>query len=143
MNLNNHTNYTMKNKLIKLWNKLFKLYVPKPEEFEIKVVPSWHSMNYVNFKYRASPRHRWKYIYHCKSPFLGLLEYDYTWEKVSFELGQGIFDAELNRWGSIEKIEAYEKAESEKYYKGVQSHKMQRQQVQENKQKAYERANKK
>lgn len=109
--------------------------------FKLKIVSSWFSEEYVVFKYTTNGIF-WKKIYCCQPPFLDLLEYNYTWEPLSFPLGSGNFEYEKEMFSTIEKIKEYEENEWKKYVKGNESLKRQRKEYKEKRLQALRRANK-
>ena len=74
--------------------------------FAIEVVPSWFSKDYVNFRYTNNGGITWNKIYGAHSPYLGYIDYYWTWEPVTYRLNINYpdFSRELEKWGSIEKI---------------------------------------
>lgn len=124
------------------YDKLFKDSNKSNNGFKIEVVTSWFSDKYVEFRYTTNGW-TWNYIYRAHKPFLGLLDYNWTWEKVSYRLGNGNFDAELSNWDSVEKINAYHKSQKERYEKGYADILRQRLEYRQERAAALNRANKK
>lgn len=111
-----------------------------PDKFKLRIVPAWFSSDYVQFEYTRNGK-TWHTIYTCSSPFLGHLDYNYVWERLSYRLGNGIFDHEKEKFSSYEKIKAYEEQQYKKYIDGNKDLERQREEIRERKKEAYKRAN--
>jgi len=109
--------------------------------FKLKIVESWFSKKYVEFKYTKNGIF-WKKIYCCKPPSLYHIDYDYTWEPLFYKLGNGNFDCEKENFSTYEKIKEFEKQEWEKYIKGNESLKEKRTEIYRKQMDALKRANK-
>lgn len=109
--------------------------------FKLKIVESWFSEKYVEFKYTKNGIF-WKKIYCCRPPFLGHLDYNYTWEPLCYGLGGGNFDCEKEKFSTYEKIKEFEKQQWEEYVKGNKSVKRQRNEMKQKQLEALKRANK-
>lgn len=113
----------------------------RPEDFKLKIVPSWFSDDNVSFEYTANGGWTWNYIYSARSPFLGFLKYNWTWEIVSYRLGDGKFEGEKIKWGSYKRIQEYHAKEMKEYEAGQASIERQRKELQQKKKDALRRAN--
>lgn len=108
--------------------------------FKLKIVRSWFSDEYVEFKYTKNGIF-WKKIYYCEPPFLGCLDNDYIWEPLSYRLGNGNFDYEKEMFSTYEKIKKFEEQEWKKYIEGNESIKRQREEMRQKRLDALKRAN--
>jgi hypothetical protein len=113
--------------------------------FEIEVVPSWFSKDYVSFRYTNNGGITWNNVKEACKPYLDHIDYDWTWEDVTYRLNvyEPDFSHELEKWGSIEKIEAWHKSEREIYEMGNKKVRERREEVRRNREEAYKKANKK
>ena len=98
----------------------------KKDKFKLKIVKSWFSDGYINFKYTTNG-FTWKYIHCHQESWLGLLDYDPTWEKLSYRFNfYSNFDYEKEKFSTAEKIKAYEAQEWKEYLNDMKSIKEQR-----------------
>lgn len=112
-----------------------------PEDFQLRIVESWFSNEYVQFEYSANGGRTWKTIYHAEPPFLGSINYDWDWKPLSYSLGNGNFRFEKEKFSSYQKILDYEKEQEKTYYEGQESIKRQRREIEERRLEALKRAN--
>lgn len=112
-----------------------------PEDFRLKIVESWFSENFIEFRYSANGGQSWKKIYYAKEPLLNRIDHDWEWKTLTYKLGSGDFSTEKKRFSSYQKILDYHKEQEEKYKKGQESHERKRKIEEEERLKALKRAN--
>ena len=116
-------------------------FTHNPEDFKLRIVPAWFSNDWINFEYSANGGRTWKKVYGAYPPFLGSADYDWKWEPVHYQLGNGEFTAEKGKFSSYQKILDFEKKEEIEYHNGVEAQELRRANIKKNKQEAYNRAN--
>lgn len=114
-------------------------------KFAVEVIPSWFSKDYVSFRYTNNGGITWHTIYGAHSPYLGLIDYDWTWEPVTYKLNlyNPDFSYEFERWGSIEKISEWEKSEKERMKRGNEEVQRRRNEARMNREEVYKKINSK
>jgi hypothetical protein len=130
---------------MKVISKIFKIFNRSSniDDFKLKIVPSCDNSDIINFRYSTNGGWSWKFIHTAYSPFLGLIDYDWTWERLSYSLGKGNFSGELEMFSSLDKIKAYEEAQKNRYEKGRIQAKKDRDEYAKRKKQAFINANKK
>jgi hypothetical protein len=131
----------MEKLLNKIWKFFYHPFTHNPEDFKIRVVESWFSIKYIHFQYTANGGRSWKYIYHCCPPLFSGLEYNYTWERITFPLGNGNFSYEKEKLSSYQKILDYESEQEKKFYDGIERRKIERKEYEIKMQEAFKKAN--
>lgn len=121
--------------------EILKIFGYKPI-FKLEIEFTSNSKEYVNFRYTVNNGLTWNYIYQCNRPFLGFLEYDYTYEKVMYSFGSGKFEGEKEKWNTIDKIKEYESIERDKYIEGNKSLVLERDRVNKRKSESLKNFNK-
>lgn len=101
-----------------------KIYPDDPKKFKIEVRESWFSEDYVEYWYTGNGVN-WKKVKCFHEPTLDWREHDAYMDAISHSMPRGsddpdknYFAAELHRWGSLEKIKAYEAEELKKSKRG-------------------------
>lgn len=112
-----------------------------PEDFQLKVVEAWYSKTRIAFKYTANGGKSWKYIHHANPPFLGHIDYNWEWEVLTYNLGNGDFSSEKQKFSSYQKILDYEKEQEKIYYEGQEKVERQRRLNEEKRLESFKRAN--
>jgi hypothetical protein len=94
-----------------------------PEMFCLRLVPSWFSSDYINYKYTANGGLTWKYVHCAEEPLYGRLDYDWRWNIISHQFKPSSnFDYEKEKFGSYQKILDYEAIQWKKYTEGDKKH---------------------
>ena len=129
----------------KIKELFYKPFTHNPEDFKLELEQSVGG-GMVYFRYSANGGKNWKYVYWARKPFLGNIDYDWEWTRVSYlcdNLISTSFDYELNKFSSYQKILDYEKAQSEEFDKGNKEHRAWRKKYYDDKRKTIENINKK
>jgi len=105
--------------------------------FKLKIVESWFSGEYVEFKYTKNGIF-WKKIYNCEPPFYSK---SYTWEPLHCRLGNGNFDKEREKFSTYKKIKEFEEQEWRKYIEKNESIKKEIEEIKQKRLNALKRAN--
>lgn len=116
-------------------------FTHNPEDFKLRIVPSWFSKDYVELEYSANGGKTWKRIYCAAAPFFGSIDYDWKWEPLHYRLGNGDFTYEKEKFSSYQKIIDFEKSEEIRYQKGVEEQKNRRVEASQKIKDAYKKAN--
>jgi len=117
-------------------------FTHNPEDFRLRIVPAWFSNEWVEFEYSGNGGETWKRVHGANKPYLDHVDYDWKWEPVHYQLGDGDFDHEKKKFSSYQKILDFEEKELIEYYKGVESQNQRRIENKQKKKEAYIRANK-
>jgi len=112
---------------------------PKSNEFILKIEPALFSSDYIRYRYSINGGFTWKSVCAASSPLFG--GENWTWGEINHKLGNGNFDHEKQKFSSYEKIKEFEKEQTKIYNNGREKIEKNRIKAQEDKQKAYERAN--
>lgn len=111
--------------------------------FEIRIIPSWFSEDYVNFQYRR-PNGTWGNIECCSPNTYGELDYVHKMERILYRAGfnsgktaQEYFKEDLKKWDTLEKVKEYHAKQKELVEKKNASLKKQRDERDAKKKKFY------
>ncbi len=122
----------------------YKPFTHNPDDFKLELEQSYGG-GMVYFRYSANGGRNWKYVYWSQKPFLGDMDYDWLWERVSYlsnNLKEDSFTYELNQFSSYQKILDYEKQQEQEFEKGDKEHRAYRKQYYDSKRKTIENINK-
>jgi hypothetical protein len=111
-----------------------------PDNFRLKIVPSWFSKEYCTFKYSTNKGRSWNTIYEINQPILS--DENWTSGAISYRIGNGDFEAEKIKFGSYEKIKKYHDELEIRYAEKKQERRDQWRREKETLNNAYDRANK-
>lgn len=126
--------------MLNLLKRLFSKKTKEDKPFSLKVVPAWGgSVKYVSFEYSQGKKKG--VVMSAHRPFLGHIDYDWKYQEYTMPLGDGDFTAEREMFSSLEKIEAFEKEEYQKYKDGQAEVDSKRQLIKQQIREAFERAN--
>lgn len=116
-----------------------------PEDFRLKLEESYGG-GMVYFKYSANGGKDWSYVHWSRKPFLGHMDYNWEWERVSYlsyNLKDGSFAHELDKFSSYQKILDYEKGQREEMEKGDKEHRAWRENYYKQKRETLDKINQK
>lgn len=121
-------------------------YEPKfthnPEDFKIRVIPSWFSDDYATFEYSANGGISWRLVKHAEQP-INIFRDNWGWGVLTYKIHKNsTFEYELEKLSSYEKILEYEAREKQILKEGLEDVDRQRAEHYQSIRDSYNRINK-
>lgn len=116
-----------------MFNKLIEFFYPftdNPKDFVLKNESTWYSYQYRYILYSGNGGKTFKKVHNARQPLFdhgeSLLEYNWTFEPMTFNIGYDSFAKYQNRFKSLNDIKEFEKDEYKRFLDGCETIKQRR-----------------